>query len=107
MNTIAHLNIVGFVILMQNQNQHYFTEIVIRLNELSLAQETIAIRLRQLQLAFKSILPIWYLRKDICRELKTHSNFNGSVIQWMTMLGFAFDRSNCMDNWIIPGCEFT
>src|SRR4051812_41254642 len=48
-NIIAHSGIGGFTTLMQNQISHHFTELTLRLNDSTCAQDTTKIRLRQLQ----------------------------------------------------------
>ena len=104
-NIIAHPGIVELITLMQNQIQHHFTELVIRLNDGTLAQLTSEIRLRQLQLASRSVMPIWYLRDEIRSALNTKNNLNGSIIQRMSNMGFAFDGNhNIANEWDIPGC---
>src|SRR2546429_7858535 len=102
-NIIAHLGIVGLITLMQNQIQHHFTELVICMNDGTLAQLTTEIRLRQLQVTSRSVLPIWHLRKEVRTAFNTNNNLNGAIVQRMADLGFSFEGTyNTSGEWNIP-----
>ena len=50
-NILTHPGILGFITLEQNQLVHHFTEFTIRINENSIATNTMLIRLRNFQLS--------------------------------------------------------